>query len=275
MNRPPDDVQFLVSSDHRVAVLNTLAEGGCDRRRLRDTTGASSPTISRILSDFETRNWVERNDRTYQLTGLGEFVANKLAAFVESMTIEDRIRDVWHLLPHELEGFSVELFTDVEVTYPSPGYPDTAIERRLELISETTRWRGFGVAILGLRTLEASFDRFFDEADEFRCEYVYPVEVFEELLTWNEETVVAAANCDSYTVLLHEELPIDDRFEICLFDDLVTICCYDNERGGLQALIETSSNDMRTWADSFFERFRAEAQPFKAVSEPGEMTSLQ
>ena len=273
MDAIPDDLEFLVTSDHRVAVLDALAEGPSDRAELRSTTGASSPTMSRILTDFEKRNWVERGD-TYHLTDLGEFVANQLTEFVEAMTIEQQLRDVWDWLPHEFDGFSVELFSDVAITYPNPGFPDRPVERRIELITETTTWRGFGMAMLGLRTLETSFDRFLDQQEEFVCEYIYPPAVFEELLSWGDtEAIMEAANSDSYTVLLHDDLPIDDRYEICLFDDCVTICCYDHENGGLQALIETTSSDMRAWAESYYEQFRKEAQPLGDAYEHGSLSS--
>ena len=275
MDGTPDDIEFLVTSDHRVAVLDALTKGTSDRNALRSATGASSPTMSRILTDFENRNWVEREGRTCELTGLGEFVADRLAEFVDAITIENRLRDVWQWLPHELDGFSVDLFTDVAVTHPNPGYPDEPIERRIELITETSTWRGVGVAMLGLRTLEISFDRFLDQQDEFQCEYIYPPEVFEELLSWGDtEKIMKAAHNESYTVFLHEDLPIDDRYEICLFDDCVTICCYDHEKGGLQALIETTSSDMRTWAESYYEEFREEAQPLGDAYEHGSPTSL-
>ena len=276
MDVPPDDVEFLVTSDHRIAVLDALIEGPGDRDVLRSATGASSPTMSRILTDFEERNWVEREGRTYQLTGLGEFVAGRLAEFVEAMTVEHRLRDVWQWLPHELDGFSVDLFTDVAITRPNPGYPDRPVERRIELITETSTWRGVGVAMLGLRTLETSFDRFIDQQDEFHCEYIYPPEVFEELLSWGDtEKILEAARSESYSVLLHEDLPFDERYEICLFDECVTICCYDHEIGGLQALVETTSSDMRTWAESYYEQFRTEAEPLGDPSERGSPISLE
>ncbi len=276
METIPDDIEFLVSSDHRVAVLDALTQGPSDRNALRSATGASSPTMSRILTDFENRNWIERESRKYQLTCLGEFVADRLAEFVDAMTIEHRLRDVWQWLPHEFDGFSADLFTDVEVTRPNPGYPDKPIERRIELITETSTWRGVGVAMLGLRTLETSFERFLDTQDDFRCEYIYPPEVFEELLSWGDtETIMEATHSESYTVLLHEDLPINDRYEICLFDDCVTICCYDNEKGRLQALIETTSSDMRTWAESYYEQFREQAHPLGDAYERGSLTSFE
>ncbi len=276
MDGTPDDLEFLVTSDHRIAVLDTLAAGPNERDALRSATGASSPTMSRILTDFENRNWVEREGRRYQLTGLGEFVADRLEEFVDAMTIEHQLRDVWRWLPHELDGFSVDLFTDVTVTHPNAGHPDTSTKRRLELITETSTWRGVGVAMLGLRTLETSFDRFLDQHDEFYCEYIYPPEVFDELLSWGDtETIMEAADSDSYTVLLHEDLPMEDRYEISLFDDRVTICCYDHEKGGLQALIETTSSDMRTWAESYYEQFRTEAQPLREASERGSLRPFE
>ena len=274
MNGSPDDIEFLVSSDHRIAVLDALASRPNDREALQSATGASSPTMSRILSDFEERNWLERDGKRYQLTGLGAFVADRLAEFVDAMTIENELRDVWQWLPHEFEGFRADLFTDVSVTYPNAGYPDETIERRLELIGETSTWRGVGVAMLGLRTLEAGFDRFVDQEDEFYCEFVYPPEVFEELLSWGDtETILQAAEGDSYTVFLHDALPTEDRFEISLFDDRMTLCCYDHEKGGLQAIVETTSDDARRWAESYFERFRREAQPLDVASKRDSLPS--
>lgn len=260
-----DDIEFLVASEHRVAVLEALGEGPRDRRDLRGLTGASSPTMSRILAAFENRNWVERDGNEYRLTGLGAFVVDRLDAFVDAISTERGLREVWPWLPHDIDGFNADLFTDVTVTSPGPGYPDKPVERRLDLIDRASTWRGFGVAMLGLRTLEASFDRFLDGNDAFRCEYIYPTDVFDELLSWDTDAIVEAAGSESYTVLLHDDLPVDDRFEICIFDDRVTICCYDQETGALRALVETTSAKMREWATAKYEQFRAEARPLTAV----------
>lgn len=261
-----DEIEFLVASDHRVSVLEALRDSPRDRNDLRGLTGASSPTMSRILVDFENRNWIERNDRVYRLTGLGAFVVDRLDAFVDAMGTEQELRDVWPWLPHDIEGFTVDLFDDVTVTRPNPGYPDRPDERRLQLIDDASVWRGFGMAMLGLRTLNASFGRFLDESDELRCDYIYPTDVFDELLAWDSDAIAEAARSESYTVMLHDGLPIDDRFEICIFDDRVTISCYDQETGGLQALVETTSPEMYSWAADNFERFRQDARPLSSVS---------
>ena len=71
MTRQLDEIEFLARSVHRVGVLDVLAEGPRDRDDLRAATGASSPTIGRVLADLEDRRWIERAGATYELTPLG------------------------------------------------------------------------------------------------------------------------------------------------------------------------------------------------------------
>ncbi len=252
-----DDIEFLVTSDHRVAVFTALADGPSDRNELRAATGASSPTMSRILADFQDRHWIERERKTYQLTGLGTFVADQFDEFREAMGCQRRLREVWPWLPHEIDDFGVELFTDVVVSKPESGYPYKPIERLTELLTTTKTMRGFGMALLKSGNLEPFFDR---ALDGLACEYIYPPAVFEDLLSWDEETVVGAVKRANYTVLLHDNLPLDDRCGICLFDDRVCICCYDSSTGALQSLVDTGSDEMRTWAESRYTQFRDEAR---------------
>lgn len=235
-----EDMEFLVSSAHRVGVLNALTSAPCDRRALRTATGASSPTMSRILTDFQDRYWVERDGNTYRLTELGMYVADQFEEFREAMAYQRRLREVWPWLPHEIDGFSIELFTDVVVSQPGPGYPYKPVERLTELFETTRTMRGFGMALLKTGNLEPFFDHVLNGLE---CEYIYPPAIFEELLAWDEETVVETVTRSNYTVLLHDDLPLDDRCGICLFDDRVSICCYDPETGALQSLVDTGSND--------------------------------
>jgi hypothetical protein len=51
MGVPHDEISFLARSEHRVDVLDALSERACERSDLLAATGASSPTMGRILSD--------------------------------------------------------------------------------------------------------------------------------------------------------------------------------------------------------------------------------
>lgn len=55
MDSAVEEIEFLARLGHRVGLLKTLAEDPCDRADLCAVTGASSPTMGRILGDFETR----------------------------------------------------------------------------------------------------------------------------------------------------------------------------------------------------------------------------
>ena len=253
-----DDIEFLASSQHRVGVLDALLVTPCDRDDLRTATGASSATMGRILSDFENRHWITREGRTYRVTDLGEFVATRLCEFRDAMGLEGSLREVWPWLPYELEDFTVELFDDIVVSRPGPGYPYQPVERITELVRGAGMMRGFGMVMLKSSNLEVFFSR---SLDDLRSDYVYPPDVFGQIVAWDPEAVRRAITHPNCTVWIHDDLPLDDRCGICLFDDHVSICCYDGETGALQATVDTGSPELVEWAESYYERLRSEAKP--------------
>lgn len=259
-----DDITFLVSSEHRVGVLDTLNESPCDRDDLREATGASSPTMGRILTDFDDRRWITKEGRTYHLTDLGEFVVSRLREFRDAIHVERTMRDVWPWLPYEIDGFSVELFTDAVVSRPGPGYPYQPVDRITELVVETEVMRGFGMVMLKSSNLEAFFTR---SLVDLQSDYIYPPSVFREILSWDAEAVTEAVAHPNCTVWLHDDLPLSEWCGVCIFDERVSLCCYDPETGSLQATIDTGSPTMRRWAESHYERYRAEARPIKETDD--------
>ena len=94
METPIEEIEFIASSTNRAGVLEALAQEGCDRADLRAETGAHASTIGRVLGDFEKRRWIERTGRTYELTPLGECVANRFSALRDAMETEGKLRDV-------------------------------------------------------------------------------------------------------------------------------------------------------------------------------------
>lgn len=257
MNSPIDDVEFLARSAHRAGVLDALTDHPRDRAALRGATGASSPTIGRVLGDFEDRRWVARDGRTYELTPLGEFVAERFGELRDAMAIERKLRDVWRWLPREMEGFSVDRFADAVVSYPGPAYPYEPVERVTQLIEATTSLRGFGTTVFKSINNEAVCHAVLGGMD---FEYVYSPAVLEATIAWNPERVARAASCDNCTIYLHDDLPDEDRCGIGIFDERIGICCHDAETGQLEAVVDTDAPEAYEWAVSVFERHRADAR---------------
>ena len=264
MDETLDDGTFLVNSAHRVEVLEALAERPCDRNDLREVTGASPPTMGRILSAFEDRHWIEREGHTYRLTGLGEFVADRLTTFLEELSVERRLRDVAPWLPVELEGFSVDLLTDAVVSYPGPGYPYEPLERNAQLMEHTGSIRGFGMVMLKSNVLEVFFE---SVADGLDVEMIYPPHVLETMLAWDRETVVGSLGLDNHTVFVHEDLPNSEWCGLCVTDDRLSICCYEPETGMIRSLVDTGSPRAYAWGESIVEQYRANARRIDDVDD--------
>lgn len=253
-----DEIGFLARSKHRTAVLDELAQAPLGRRELCSRTGASSPTMGRILADLQERRWLEEQDSGYALTPLGRFVVEGFADLRGVMETEAKLRDVWAWLPREMEGFSVDLFADATVSYPGPGYPYQPVERVRQLIEATSSMRGFGTTVFKSVTNEIVCERILEGMDH---EYVYSPETLQATAAWDPDRVAEAAACENCTVLVHDDLPDEHRCGIGIFDDRVGICCHDAETGLLEAVIDTDAPRAREWAVSVYKRYRDEATP--------------
>lgn len=258
MESPIEEIEFLARSAHRVGVLDALHERPHDRADLRAATGASSPTVGRILTTFEDRQWIDRDGRTYRLTHLGEFVAEQFLDFREAMDIERKLRDVWRWLPREMEGFAVDLFADAVVSYPGPGYPYEPVERMTQLLEETDAMRGFGTLELKSANIETVCGAVLDGTE---LEYVFSPDILETAIAWDSERIAEVAACDHCTILVHDALPDRDRCGISIVDDRIAICCHDPDSGVLRAVVDTGVPEARAWAVSVFERYLREANP--------------
>ena len=252
------NIQFLATSTHRVGVLEALRGGPADRRELREATGASSPTVGRVLADFEERRWLVRDGPTYWLTPLGEYVADRFLALRDAMETEEKLRDVWQWLPVEMPGFSVDLFADAVVSYPGPGYPYQPVERLGQLIASTSSLRGFDSIVYKSSNLETVCGAVLEG---MTFEYVFTPEALEGMFAWKPDRILEVTACENATVLVHDHLPDGDRCGLGIVDERAGICCHDVATGALVAVIDTDAPEARDWAVSVFEQIRAEANP--------------
>ncbi|WP_276248988.1 winged helix-turn-helix domain-containing protein [Haladaptatus sp. YSMS36] len=258
MDSAVEEIEFLARSAHRVGVLEALTTEPHDRGDLRQVTGASSPTMGRIIADFEERNWIHRAGRTYELTSLGAFVAEQFLTLRDAMETEHKLRDVWQWLPREMPGFSVELFADAVVSRPGPGYPYEPVARLTHLIENTERMWGFDTIVQKSINNEAVCDAVLGGME---LEYVFSPTSLEGTYAWNPDRVRAVATSENCAVFVHDNLPDGDRCGLGIVDDRVGICCHDLDTGALVAIIDTDAPAARKWAISVYEQVRNEAKP--------------
>ncbi|QPV63019.1 transcriptional regulator [Halosimplex litoreum] len=252
-------IEFLARSEHRVAALEALSEEPRDRRDLRDATGASDPTIGRVIRDLEDRSWLAREGARYELTPLGAYVTDRFFELREGMRTGERLREVWRWLPREMEGFAVEHYEDAVVAYPGPNYPYAPVERVTHLLESTASIRGLGTTLYKSGNLDVFCRRVIEGME---TEYVYSPPVLRAIVDWNPELTARALGCDNCTVFLHDALPDDSRCGLNVMDDCIGICGHDPETAQLEAVIDTRSPEAREWAEDVYARCRSEARQF-------------
>lgn len=142
MSSPLEDIQFLADSENRVTAMAELAASSRTRSELRDVTGASKATISRLLRAFENRGWVTGSGGRYHLTELGAYVADAFGEFHGRMTTANDLQSLLPALPLERLGLDIGTFTGARVTISTASNPLAAMVRLRELELGSLESRG-------------------------------------------------------------------------------------------------------------------------------------
>ena len=141
------DVAYLSRTENRLKVLETLTGRPRSTRELRDATGTSKATVSRILNEFEERSWARRtSDGTYEATPQAEHVAFRLRAFMGSMEAVASLGEDIGVLPVDeltvgpTNDLTVGLhhFTDATVERQRPQAQGVGRTRMLEATREAS-----------------------------------------------------------------------------------------------------------------------------------------
>lgn len=251
------EIEFLVRSAHRVAALDALVERPQSRADLLALTAASPSTIARMLCEFEQRHWIERDGHRYRATQLGVFVASGLAELLDRIETEQQLRDVWHSLPSEECGFTLETVADAVVTVAETDDPYCPVNRFVSLLKETNRFRFAGV---NMALVEPCKDEFRQRiVNGMQTEIINLPSVARYVLSTYPEHCSEPIETGNLTVQTHTDLPVSG---ICLFDDCIAISAYNHDSGTVQALIDTDAPEARQWAESTYASYRREARPF-------------
>lgn len=255
-----EDIEFLARSAYRADALRRLLEGPADRDALRDATGASKPTIARLLKALEARRWVERRGHDYALTDPGRVVAEAFTGLVDTVAAERSLREVWDYLPSDLPGFSLELFEDAVVRFTETGSPYRPIPRTMELIESTRAMRLFSQRIPKAETLEGIVRSAIAGAE---TELVFPPDVVKEVLaSVSGSAIREAAGAGTLAILELEGFPTDTT--VVVYDDRVGLYCRD-ELGVTRLSIDTDAPEAVRWGESVYEDVRAGARPVDLV----------
>lgn len=261
---PLEDIEFLARSVHRATVLDAVAREPRSRADLLALTGVSQSTMSRMLREFEARNWIRRDGSEYEATPTGAFVAGGLWELVERVHVEQTLRDVWELLPDETSGFTLEMVADAVVTVADADDPYRPVNRFLALVRDTGAFRfaGFNVALL-----QPCKDELCRQIlDGMPAELIDPPNVVQYIRATCPDQFAETLESGDLTIRVHDDLP---QYGIGLFDDRIAISGYDPTTGTVKVLVDTDAPDAREWAETVYETYRRETPTLPLSVSPG------
>ena len=256
MNSALEEIEVLALSANRVAVLEHLADEPHTRRELAEATGASQPTLGRILRDFGDRHWVDHDGDAYVATATGGLVAEEFTDLRETVETERRLREVAEWLPTDEMGFDLRRLADARITLPSRTRPGAPVGRVLDLLRSADR-----VRIVSHAFNEASLDA-------VRERTVEGGGTFEGV--FSPDALDALASDDALRGRLRDLLD-SDRAEVRIHDgpiplavtvtdDVVHLLLRDDE-GLLRAAVDTDDEAVLSWAAGVHERYWRGADP--------------
>ncbi|KTG11179.1 IclR family transcriptional regulator [Haloprofundus marisrubri] len=255
-----EDIEFLALSANRVEVLDAVSSQPHTRRELEERTGASQPTLGRILHDFEDRNWVEQSGREYAATPTGRLVGAGFSDLREIVETEQRLRRVANWLPTETMTFDLRRLRDATITTPTQTRPNAPVQRVLELLRDAER-----VEIVSHAFNEQSMDVVRRRVDDGQ-------QTFEGV--FSASAIDAIADDSTLRERLREllDLPgadlriVDDEVPVAVTvaDDVVHLFLRDDD-GLLQASVDTDDETVVSWAHDVHERYWNAARALDAA----------
>lgn len=150
-----EDVVFLARSQHRMHVLQLLSDHPRRREQLATATGASRVTLSRVLSDLEDRNWIDRNYRNseFSITDVGAAIYEELAELIETAHVGREKSHLTGQLPIGWRGLQLRHLIDSQVVIDDTSDPMAATRAVADAIDDS-----YSVRALASTTTQLSME---------------------------------------------------------------------------------------------------------------------
>jgi predicted transcriptional regulator len=256
-------VDHLVRSPTRVALLRHLGDGPASRADLRATLDVTRVTMSRVVPDLVERGWVREAEGACHLTPAGRHLVEALESFLDRVEAAERLAAVAPYVPDGL-GVDLAAFADARVVTADATDTGAPARRYARLITDASRVRKTAHAVeIGVTD---AFWRTLAEGDR-DVEAVVTPAALETALTAQREAGLPAgvtpeeALAEVERVYVYEgSIPV----HLLIADDTVALLL-DDGNGGLPALLETDSDEVRAWAAETYESYRRRATPATPV----------
>ncbi len=254
-SEPLETVRFLARADSRVHIVEALLAGPATQRELRARLDGSRTTVARALRSLAERGWVADEDGTYRLTRLGRRIGSEFVGLLGAVRTTEELETFLTWFPTDLDAPDFGSATDVTVTTPGDGEPYAPARRQAEILRTADRLRILlpSVDIEATRSLaEQVTERGLavETVVDPALEATMATEEFAPLVRRTIETGRSTVHVAASSVPLYLGLAGDGRVQVGVEDD----------EGFPRALVETTDDAVRAWAEATYREYREAAR---------------
>ncbi|CDK39077.1 winged helix-turn-helix domain-containing protein [Halorubrum sp. AJ67] len=256
-----ESVAFLARSEHRLHILDLLADDSYSRGELRDRTDATRVTLSRILSDLEDRGFIQQRnaDSEYELSTFGELVHRDLSCLLDTISIGQTYPKLISRLPTDWFDFDPQCLVDGEHVHGNSADPLAAAR----VIANAVRDGSSCESLVGTFTSLPmhAYKEDVRAGGDTDVRVVFDSGVTETMLEdqslraeWQE---IESATDSTVYYSLDERVPCT----VDLIDDETVFLTIDREQETGFDIISCSHPDVVAWADRVISEHRNRAVP--------------
>ncbi|MBX0298024.1 helix-turn-helix transcriptional regulator [Haloarcula nitratireducens] len=250
-----DAIRVFANSVNSVRIFEALTDGPTTSSDLAERTGASRSTVARVLNEGESRGWIDSVGSQYELTYVGKVMIKEFRDYQQTVEGIQQVGEVLNHLPEPAHELDIRHLRDARITIPTENWPDTHLNRALELYRAGNTYRGLtqNAPEIFVRTLAELV-----EQGQLEFEAIIEAEFIEELIKDAERAKPWHSFADSIWTY-----PGSIPFSMHIIDQSVVLWLGhidDNQWEGA-GLLETENNAVYEWAESVYEEYRAESTP--------------
>lgn len=245
------NVDHLVESVKRVELFECLEDGPRNLRELDRHMGLSRSTIHRTTRSFIDQGLLNKCGEQFELSGLGELVADELCSFQNRMEALRRLEPFLNTVDPSSLDIPIEYFGDAVVSSPTAGQPHVGVRRIIEGIEASDSLRMFSSIISPIYVGAAK--REMDAGTEITV--IFDTEILDVVVSEYYADALEALDTGNFEVYVHDGVP----FELFIFEDSMGMAAHD-ENGIPRAFVETDSPDAIEWAHSLYRTYEQNAE---------------
>ncbi|WP_128226067.1 winged helix-turn-helix domain-containing protein [Halobacteriaceae bacterium SHR40] len=257
MNKGIKKVEFLASSQARLEILEVLhQEDMVAEHNLRDRVDCSRTTVIRNLDLMIEEGWIKKSKKGYLITTCGEIILEQFIDLTQAAETTSQLQPFLKWIPRDEITIEITELNDAELTVPEPGNPLAVVDRHVQQLKVAEDVR-FALPFVGLHAYEVGHQRVLEGKME------------SELIVSSKVAEMLRSN-QNYASLTKELLDLDQfemyvydgdiPFCIGILDDTVQLICDGDSMP--QAMIETTSDTVRHWAEKKYSEFKKDTTKY-------------